>query len=73
MPVVDAPSSLSTFSVLVMPYGLLGTPGNLEQRKRKGMNGLIISNANFAGLVGDADAGVTCDVVSHGTLLINHI
>ena len=33
------------------------------------MNRLNISNASLAGLVGDVDAGITCDVVSHGTLL----
>ena len=52
MPVVDArASSLSTFSIPVVPYELLGTPGNLELRKREGMNGLNISNANLAGLM----------------------
>ena len=48
-------SSLSTFSIPVTPYGLLGTPDNLKLRKRTGMNGLNISNANLAGLVGDVD------------------
>ena len=61
------------FSILVTPYDLLGTPGNLELRKSMGMNGLNISNANLADLVGDVDAGVTCDVVSHGTLLVSRI
>ena len=61
------------FSVPVMPYGLLGTPGNLELRKSMGMNGLNISNANLVDLVGDYDVGVTCDVFSHGTLLISRI
>ena len=50
-----------------MPYGLLGTPGALKLRKRIDMNGLNISNANLVSLIGDLDAGVTCDVVSHNT------
>ena len=57
-------SSLSTFSIPVTPHGLLGTPGDLELRKRMGMNGLNISNANLAGLMGDVDAGVTCDMLA---------
>ena len=61
------------FSVSVTPYGLLRTHGNLELRKKTGMNGLNISNANVAGLVGDVDAGVTCDVASHGTFLVSRI
>ena len=72
-PVVEYTSSLSTFSVPITPYGLLGTLGDLELRKRTGMNELNISNANLAALVGDVDAGVTCDVVSHGTLLVSRI
>ena len=66
-------SSLSSFSVPVTPYGLMGTPGDLELRKRTGMNKLNISNANLAGLMGDVDADVTCDMISHGTLLASHI
>ena len=38
-----------------------------------GMNRLNISNANLADLMGDVDAGVTCDVVSHDTLLVSRI
>ena len=66
-------SSLSTFSIPVTPYGLLGTSGNLELRKMTGMNGLNISNTNLAGLMGDVDAGVMCDVASHDSLLVSRI
>ena len=48
-------SPLLTFSVPVTPYRLMGT-GDLKLRKRMGMNGLNISNANLAGLMGDVDA-----------------
>ena len=44
-----------------------------EWRKSTGMNGLNISNANLAGLVGDVDAGVTYDAVSHNILLTSRI
>ena len=62
-------SSLSTFGVLVTPYGLLGIPGNLALRKRTGVNGMNINNANLTGLMGDINEGVTYDAVSHGALL----
>ena len=29
-----------------MPYGLLGTPGNLELRKRTGVSGLTVNNVD---------------------------
>ena len=51
----------------------MGTPGDLELRKRMGMSGLSISNAILAGLVGDVDAGVTYDVVSHDILLTSRV
>jgi len=66
-------SPLSTFSVPVTPYGLLGNPANLEIRKRTSMSGLNISNANLAGLIGDIDTGVTYDAVSHGILLTSRV
>ena len=61
------------FSNLVTSYGLLGTPGDLELKKRTDVNGLNISNTNLGGFVGDIDGDVTCDVVSHGTLLVSCI
>ena len=66
-------SPLSTFGVLVTPYGLMGTPGNLVLRKRMGMNGLNISNVNHTGLIADVDAGVTYDAVSHDILLAGRV
>jgi len=66
-------SSLSTFSVPVTPYGLLGTPGNLELRKRMGVSGLNVNDASLAGLVGDVDASLTCAAVSHDTLHASHV
>ena len=60
-------SSLSTFSVPVTPYRLLGTPGDLELRKRTGVSRLNVNHADLTGFVGNIDAGLTCDAVSHGT------
>ena len=49
-----------------------GNP-DLELRKGTGMNGLNISNVDLAGLMGDVDAGVTCDMISRDTLLVSRI
>ena len=57
----------------VMPYGLLGTPGNLELWKRMGVSGLNINNANLAGLMGDVDARLMCDAVRHDTLRASRV
>ena len=56
------------FSVPVTSYGLLGTPGNLGLRKRTGVSGLNVNNVDLVGLVGDVDAGLTCDTFSHDVL-----
>ena len=66
-------SPLSTFGVLVTPYGLLGTPGNLELRKRTGVAGLTANNVDLAGFVGDIDVGLTGDTNNHDTLYIDHV
>ena len=63
--------SLSPLSIPVTSYGLMGTPGNLALRK--GMDGLNISNVNHAGLLGDVDAGVTHDAISHDVLLTSRV
>jgi len=55
-------SALSTFDIPVTLYGLLGTPGNLELRKRKGIAGLTVNNVGLTGLVRDVDVGFTCDI-----------
>ena len=57
-----------TFGIPVMLYGLLETSGNLEVRKRKGVAGLTFNNVGLAGLVGDVDAGLTCDAASNDAL-----
>ena len=41
-------SFLSMFSVPVTPYGLLGTPRNLELRKRKGVSEPTVNNVYLA-------------------------
>ena len=64
---------LSTFGILVTLYGLLGTPDNLELRKRKGVAGLTFNNVGLAGLVGDIDAGLTCDAASNDALCTGHL
>ena len=56
-----------------MPYGLLGTPGNLDLRKRTGVSGLNVNYIDITGLVGDVDAGVTYDAVSHDILLTSRV
>ena len=38
---------------------MLGTPGNLELRKRTGVSGLTVNNIDLAGLIGDIDVGLT--------------
>ena len=38
---------------------LLGTPSNLELRKRRGMARLAFNDVGLAGLVGDVDVGHT--------------
>ena len=50
-----------------------GTPDNLALRRGMVMNGLDISNVNYAGLMGDVDAGVTYDAVSHDILLTSRV
>ena len=66
--VVDARApSLSPLNVPVSSCGWKGTPGNLALRK--GMDGMDIRNINHAGLLGDVDAGVTHDAISHDILL----
>ena len=50
-------SPLSTFGILVTLYELLGTPGNLELRKRKGVAGLTFNNVGHAGQMRDIDVG----------------
>jgi len=66
-------SSLSTFSVPVTPYDLLGTPGNLELRKRTGVSGPTVNNVDLAGLVGDVDASLPCDTSGHDVLCTDRI
>jgi len=61
------------FRIPVTPHGLLGTPGNLELRKRTGMSWLTVNNADLAGLVVDVDAGLACNTTSHDVLYRDHI
>jgi len=57
---------LSTFNILVTLHGLLGTPGNLGLRKKRGMTRFAFNDVGFADPVRDVDAdhatknGVVC-------------
>jgi len=44
-------TSLSMFSILVTLYGLLGIPGNLELRKRRGVARLAFNDVILVGLM----------------------
>ena len=58
-------SSLSSLSVPITPYGLLGTLGNLELRKRMGVSRLYVNNADLVGLLGDPLSGPFRDSFRH--------
>jgi len=49
------------FSIPVILHGLLGTPGNLELRKRRSVERLAFNDVGFAGLVVNVDAYHTRD------------
>ena len=66
-------SPLSTFAILVTFHWLLGTPGNLELRKRKGVARLTFNNVGLAGLVRDVDVGLTCDAASNDALCTGYV
>jgi len=48
---------LSILSIPVTHHGSLGTPGNLELRKRRSMASLAFNNVGLVGLMEDVDAG----------------
>ena len=52
-------SPLSTFGILFTLQGLLGTPDNLELRKRKDVARLAYNDVGLTSLMGDVDAD-TC-------------
>jgi len=54
-------------------FRLLGTPGNLELRKRTGVARMTINNVGLMDLVRDVDVGVTCDMTSHDALCTDHV
>ena len=56
-----------------MLYRLLGIPGNLELRMRKGVVGLTFNNVGLAGLVGDIDAGLARDAANNDALCAGHV
>ena len=64
---------MSTLGIPVMLHGLLGAPGNLELRKRKGVAKLAFNDVDLAGLVGDVDTGLMYDAVSHDALCTGHL
>ena len=59
---------MSTLGVSVTSPGLLEIPGNLELRKRAGVADLTVNNVGVMGLMGDVDAGLTCDTSGHDVL-----
>jgi len=61
-------SPLSTFGIPITLHGLLGTPGNLELRKRKGKAKLAFNDIGLTGLMGDIDAGLARDVAGNDAL-----
>ena len=63
----------ATFSTLITLHGLLGTPGNLELRKRRGVARLAFNDVSLAGLVGDVDAGHDRDTVKNGVVYAGHL
>jgi len=48
------------FGIPIMLYRLLGSPGNLKLRKRKGVAKLAFDDVGLTGLMGDVDADLTC-------------
>ena len=52
---------------------VVGNPDNLKLRKRTGVSGLNVNHVDLAGLVGDVDAGLTCDTSSHDVLRTDRI
>ena len=52
---------------------MFGTPSNLELSKKMGVNGPTVNNVDLAGLVGDVDAGLTCDMSYHDVLCTDRI
>jgi len=64
---------LLTFNIPIMLHGLLGTPGNLELRKRRGVARLTFNDAGLAGLMGDVDAGHAHDVARNSPVCAGHL
>ena len=64
---------LSMFNIPVTLYGLLGTPGNLELRERKGVVRLTFNDAGLVGLVGDVDADQSHNVARNGAVYEGHL
>jgi len=61
------------FSILVMLHGLLGTPGNLELRKRRGVVRLAFNDVGIAGLVRDVDADHAHDAAINNAACAGHL
>ena len=66
-------SPLSMFGLSVTLHGLLDTSGNLELRKRKGVAKSAFNDVGLAGLMGEVDAGLTCDAASNDALCVGHL
>jgi len=60
--------TLSMFSIPVTLHGLLGTPSNLELRKRRGVVRLAFNDVGLAGLVGDVDVNHVRDAARNGAV-----
>ena len=66
-------SPLSTFGIPVTLHRLLGSPDNLELRKRKGMVRLTFNDIGLAGHVGDVDAGHARVATRNGAVCVGHL
>ena len=75
----DFSSFLHLLSIYAMPsisvtvHGSLGTTGNLELRKRRGVARLAFNNVGLAGLMGDVDAGHARDAARNDVVCIGHL
>jgi len=63
---------LSTFDIPITLHGLLGTPGNLELRKRRDMAILAFNDVDLTSLVGDVNAGHAHDAARNSPVCIGH-
>ena len=66
---------LSTFSIPVMPHGLLRIPDNMELRniEKRGVARLAFNDVGITGFVGDVDTGHTRNIARNGVVCAGHL